>query len=240
MAQIGILPLARPNFDVPFAEEVAAKAFATLEKTGHTLVGPRALLFDAQAAEAALTDLNDAAPDLVLLLQVTFTDASMTARIAASVAAPLAIWAFPEPRAGGRLRLNSFCGLNLAAHSLGLAQREFGYLYSAPDAAGAVDALNEILAGGRRAEPVAPVAAKAANGDGAEIVARVRGARIGRLGEHPVGFDTCAYDDARLRDSPIFPSSRSTLDAPLRSRARRAGSDGRGGARDRTIGCRWH
>ena len=44
MARIGVLALARATFDVPFAEEIAAKAFAALDRTGHTLVGTRALL----------------------------------------------------------------------------------------------------------------------------------------------------------------------------------------------------
>jgi hypothetical protein len=34
---------------------------------------------------------------------------------------PIAIWAVPEPRIGGRLRLNAYCGLNLAAHAHGRA-----------------------------------------------------------------------------------------------------------------------
>ncbi len=199
MARIGTLPLARPNFDVPFAEQIAAKAFATLAATGHELVGPRSLLFDAQAAEDALKELTAASPDLFLLMQVTFTDASMTAKIAAAVDAPLAIWAFPEPRTGGRLRLNSFCGLNLAAHSLGLVGREFAYLYSAPDAAHAGEAINEMLAGGRRAISASFAASRAETGKGDAIVRKVRGARIGRLGEHPLGFDTCEYDDAKLK-----------------------------------------
>ena len=67
MARIGILPLARPNFDVPFAEEIAAKALATLAATGHEIVGPRNLLFDAPAAEDALKELAAAAPGLLLL-----------------------------------------------------------------------------------------------------------------------------------------------------------------------------
>ena len=199
MARLGILPLARPNFDVPFAEEVAAKAFASLDASGHAIVGPRGLLFDAAAAEAAMQDLKDKALDLVLLLQVTFTDASMTAKIAASLDEPMAIWAFPEPRTGGRLRLNSFCGLNLAAHALGLKGREFGYLYSAPDAAGVGSALDEILAGGRRGDNAMPSEPSGDDAKGAAIVAKIRGARIGRLGEHPAGFDTCDYDEGRLR-----------------------------------------
>ena len=38
--RIGVLPLARPTFDVPYAEEMAAKAFATLDSAGiQTVVG---------------------------------------------------------------------------------------------------------------------------------------------------------------------------------------------------------
>src|SRR5688572_14752367 len=98
MARIGVLPLARPTFDVPFAEENAQNAFAALDASGHTILGTRDLLFDASTAEAALAALATHRLDLLLLLQVTFTDASMTVRIAENSRAPLAIWAFPEPR----------------------------------------------------------------------------------------------------------------------------------------------
>jgi hypothetical protein len=54
MARIGVLPLARPTFDVAFAEERSEKAFAALDAGGHELLGPRSLLFDADAARAAL------------------------------------------------------------------------------------------------------------------------------------------------------------------------------------------
>ena len=38
--------------------------------------------------------------------------------IAATLDVPLLLWTFPEERTGGRLRLNSFCGANLASHTL--------------------------------------------------------------------------------------------------------------------------
>jgi hypothetical protein len=146
MARIGLLPLGRPTFDVPFAEETAARAIAALEGVGHELVGARALLFDAAATLAALDALKDETLDLVLILQVTFTDASMTVAIAERARAPLAIWAFPEPRLGGRLRLNAYCGLNLAAHALGRAGRAFDWAYAAPEPAG-MAAVNDALFG---------------------------------------------------------------------------------------------
>src|SRR6478609_7083421 len=147
--RIGVLPLARPTFDVPYAEEMAAKAFATLDSAGIQTVGPRELLFDAAAGEAALAAFASERLDFVLLLQVTFTDASMTVKIAEQVTAPLGIWAFPEPRAGGRLRLNAFCGLNLAKHALGRAGRKAAWLYAAPDATEAASDILAMVRGGQ-------------------------------------------------------------------------------------------
>jgi len=199
--RIGVLPLARPTFDVPFAEEMAATAFAALDAAGHEIAGQRALLFDAEATEAALSELDDAQLDGVLILQVTFTDADMAVAIAERFDVPLSIWAFPEPRLGGRLRLNAFCGLNLAAHALGLNGRSFGWLYSAPDAPGITEALGELLAGGRRATPgplVEPDDALTPGPDETALLGRLNGLRIGRIGEHPPGFHTCDYDEARL------------------------------------------
>jgi L-fucose isomerase-like protein len=197
---IGILALGRPTFDVPYAEEKLAAMLAALEATGRRLAGPRALLLDAQATRAAIGELKQAGIDQVLVLQVTFTDAAMTAEIARAFSQPLSIWAIPEPRTGGRLRLNSFCGMNLAAYALGLAGRDFGYLYSAPDAPGIAGDLDALLSGGRRAEPPATRLAQQGDPAGARAVAELRGARIGRIGAHPDGFDTCSYDSGRLRE----------------------------------------
>ena len=73
--------------------------------------------------EAALKSTADA--DVLLILQVTFTDAAFATRAAVAHKGRVAIWAVPEPRTGGRLRLNAFCGLNLLSHALGLNDRRF-------------------------------------------------------------------------------------------------------------------
>ena len=122
MLTYGVAVLARPTFDVPFAEATKERAFAALEAAGIRAVGPRGLLFDRAAAEQAVAEIAAAGPiDLLLILQVTFTDATMTVKLARESKVPLAVWALPEPRIGGRLRLNAYCGLNLAAHALGRA-----------------------------------------------------------------------------------------------------------------------
>ena len=195
---IGVLPLARPTFDVPYAEVMAVKAFASLEAAGFAVKGPRGLLFDATSTQAALAALAGEKLDLLLVLQVTFADALMVVEIAKAATCPLAVWAFPEPRAGGRLRLNSFCGLNLAAHALGRAGHEFGWLYLAPDAPGAGERIAALARGEKPAlalQPPGPVGDKTA---AREILEDLQGTRIGLIGEHPAGFDTCRFDAAGL------------------------------------------
>ncbi|MEM7567854.1 MAG: hypothetical protein AAF321_11545 [Pseudomonadota bacterium] len=195
--RIGVVALARPTFDVPLAEAVAGEAFAALDATKHTLIGPRDLLFDADAARAALDALSRETLDLLIILQVTFTDATMTAEIARAVDAPLLIWAFPEARTGGRLRLNSFCGLNLAAHALGLIGRDPAWLHAAPGDADLAPAIEDAIAGHR---PDAPGTIRRGIADdvGERVATRLTGARIGLVGRHPDGFDTCRFDDDDL------------------------------------------
>lgn len=199
VARIGLLPLARSTFDVPFAEENLAGMLALLDQAGVEIAGSRSLLPDADSARLALREAISAAPDLLLILQVTFTDAAMTVEIAEAFDGPLAIWSIPEPRAGGRLRLNSFCGLNLASHALGLRDRQFSWLHMDPKAEGGGAALGELLTGGRKAVPLYPDETVDYVDDAGRAIAQaMQGARIGRIGEHPAGFDTCAYDSGKL------------------------------------------
>lgn len=200
----GVVALARPTFDVEFAEQMKDEAFAALDAAGIATAGPRELAFDEAAAERALAEIAAGdGIDLLLIMQVTFTDATMTVRLAREVSAPLAIWAFPEPRIGGRLRLNAFCGLNLAAHALGKAGRPHGWLYAAPDSPGIGERLRELSAPSELppSRAAVPETDRRENGNGeaaTRVLDALSGARIGVLGEHPAGFDTCAYDAAAV------------------------------------------
>lgn len=191
--KLGILPLGRPTFDVPFAEEKLAAMLAVLDATGHQIIGPRTLLFDEDATRDAVELLRASGVDQILILQVTFTDASMTVAIGAAFEQPLSIWAIPEPRLGGRLRLNAFCGLNLAAHALGLNDRVFGWLYADPSE-GIKQYMAELLDGNRPAGKMELSSPPAPTEVGLRIANAVKGQRIARIGEHPSGFDTCLYD----------------------------------------------
>lgn len=194
-----VVALGRPTFDVPYAEARMKAAFAALDAAGINCVGPRDLLFDAGAAREAISGLRPHRVDLLLILQVTFTDATMTVELARSLEVPLAIWALPEPRAGGRLRLNALCGLNLATHALGKAGHRPNWLYRDPEDVQIGPAL-KALADPRPTASASPAVPSSIADEKAErALAAIQNMRIAVFGSHPDGFDTCAYDKERLK-----------------------------------------
>jgi len=206
MLTYGVAALARPTFDVPFAEDMKNRAFAALEAAGIRTVGPRTLLFDRDAAERAMAEINAAGPiDLLLILQVTFTDATMTVKLAREARTPLAIWAVPEPRIGGRLRLNAYCGLNLAAHALGRAGVAHGSLYADPSAPLLADSLRALarsysLPASSLQSSESALAGfdldrrRSAEQSAERVLGGLADSRITVVGKHPDGFDTCEFD----------------------------------------------
>ena len=197
--KLGVLPLARATFDVAFSQERYAAMQRQINGLDAEIVGPRELLFEAAQADAALDTMHATGVDALLILQVTFTDAATTLAAAERLGVPVSIWAVPEPRLGGRLRLNAFCGLNLAGHALGRANVPFGWLYEDPDRVG-LETLKDVVSG-RRVSP--RLQAEKSRGEegarGAQIAAELQGKRIARLGAHPEGFDTCRYSADGLK-----------------------------------------
>ena len=107
-------------------------------------------------------------------------------------------WAVSEPRSGDRLRLNAFCGLNLASHGFSLNDRPFSWLYRDPDLA----STEEIAAlfteqdhPPRLSGEMIPANAEA----GKVVLDQLKGSRIARIGERPEGFYTCDYSPSAVR-----------------------------------------
>ena len=178
--RIGFLPIARPTFDLDLARAVTAQLYAAVESAGYQLVGSQELVMDGRAIDARIDELQAADIDMILMAQASFADSTMITQLARAVPAPLLMWAFPEAQVGGRLRINSFCGLNLAAHGLRRAGIGYDFRYAAPEDPGALAKLKDFAIA-------------------AAVKSRLTGTRIGRLGEHPDGFDTCLVNHEGLR-----------------------------------------
>jgi L-fucose isomerase-like protein len=177
---LGFVPIARPTFDIPLARHVTTQARAQLEMAGFALLGPGEpvdTLDDAQREAHTFGEI-----DLLVLFQATFADSTMALTLAQSVDAPLLLWAVPETPTGGRLRLNSLCGINLAGHALRRAGFRYETIYAAADDPAAVIKLRGIAQAGY-------------------VLRRLHGTRIGQIGDHPDGFDTCRVNYAGLKQT---------------------------------------
>ena len=178
--KIAFIPIARTTFDIPYAEQMAAAARGGLPNLPVEILGPDELITDSSGVEMAIEELREADIDLVILFQATFADSSMAAELSQGLEAPIFLWAVPEPHTGGRLRLNSFCGINLAGHALTRAGIKYGHVYAAPDDP---SALQKVIAHARagRARRI------------------LRSAQLGRVGENPDGFETCLFRPAEIK-----------------------------------------
>lgn len=181
---IAFAALARPTFDLSLAQEVTQAAIEQLERAGFDLLLPDSLIADLNGAQAYLAKLQGQEIDLLLVFQATFADSTLVTSLVEGCktdrsAPPVFLWAVPEAPTGGRLRLNSLCGINLAGHALSQRGEKYEYAYAAPD------------------DPAVLQQVKALAGAGM-LRRRLTQARLGVVGEHPAGMDSCHLDESQL------------------------------------------
>ena len=197
---IGVLALGRSTFDITFANKKLTQCTHFLNSTKHKIFGSCQLLLDENDATQEIEKLKKEPIDFVLILQVTFTDALASIKIANSFKKPIGLWAFPEPRLGERLRLNAFCGLNLASHAMSLADIQFSWLYEDPATVNSskFDLIFEQKI--RRADIFSKDLLVSSSKKARAIKQKISGYKIGKIGKRPDGFTTCNYDQEMLRD----------------------------------------
>jgi L-fucose isomerase-like protein len=172
---IGFVPIARTTFDIPLAEDVTGQVRAALQTAGLQIVEAGGLVTSMEEAIAAADQLAAEPLDALVVFQSTFADSTMIMALVERVDAPLLMWAIPEARTGGRLRLNSLCGINLGGHALTRAKHQFEYVYAPPDDAAAVAKVQLLAQAG-------------------QVYRLLKETRVGRVGENPDGFDSCLVD----------------------------------------------
>ncbi len=200
--KLGVMALARPTFDVEFSQELADQASAVVLSLGEDVVGTSALCMDDESVQAAASAWQGQDIDALIIVQASFADSTLVATAASTTTAPLLLWAAPEPRTGGRLRRNSFCGINLAAYLLRRTNTRYGFVYidpTSPESLPVVRGAIEHLISGQgagdlpikdRTQTPGPVAVAKAE----EVVARLADTRVGIVGDRPTGFEPCDFD----------------------------------------------
>ena len=196
--KLGFLALGRATFDVDFANKKLTQCLEKLNKTNHQLYGCNNLLLEESDTLSEIKKLKKINLDKILVLQITFTDAVIISKLSKDFKIPILIWSVPEPRLGGRLRLNSFCGLNLASHSLSITKKSFSWIYNDPQKIDDKD-LNKFLKNNKNLiKLTAKIKKKNVSNDVKIIQTKVNSFNITKIGNHPDGFETCSYDPELL------------------------------------------
>jgi len=173
--KIAFIPIMRNTFDVAFAEDMVQQARTHLKSAGFELIELPQPITDLATVEQVIMQLKDLSIDLLLIFQATFADSTMVTRLSQALQAPLFLWAVPEPWTGGRLRLNSLCGINLAAHALTLQDQKFDFGYGPPQDAEILEKVRLLAVAG-------------------SVQRHFRSTRLGVVGQHPDGMDSCHLD----------------------------------------------
>jgi len=117
---IAVACLARTTFDY----EEAARLFANVREDLRGVPDVRwavwePLVISPEDAQAAAEALAKECPDGLILISGTFHLGHLALIFRKVIQAPVLLWALPEPPAnGGKIRLNSVCGINLDASNL--------------------------------------------------------------------------------------------------------------------------
>ena len=205
--RIVVVPIGRPTFDLELGEQQVAAATAVLTGLGAEPSGEQRILTDVDELDARLDVAlagSESDPDVVVVLQATFSDSSLVGRVADRLGSPIVLWSFPEARTGERLRLNSLCGANLAAYLLRRRTHRVEFVHVDPSADAAADMVNRAIDRVTEAAPTAPGhgVAPSRTADlqaGRSIADRLVSHRIGVVGDPPNGFEPCVGDVDEMR-----------------------------------------
>ena len=190
---IGYLALARETFDVEFAESKFAKAKSLLISLAPNAIGFDDLITNDDSAENALSFFNSNDCEKIFIFQTTFTDAKFLLNFAQTIKKPICIVSFPEPRTGGRLRLNSICGLNLGMHSLIKNSINAEFVIMDADEKLNKSLFEGFISGNVIKDQHSWKEASLSNSQ-TNFDYSIDKQTIGIIGTRPEGFDTCDYD----------------------------------------------
>lgn len=180
MFKLAFLSIGKINFDFELAKRLTSELYSQLLQKGFQVVGIDHVTQNLEELRLIIKDIRDETIDLVVVFQSTFTDNTLILEVANSIDAPILLWAVPEKWDGGRLKLNSLSGINLASHTLHRHNIVYFYVYADPHDEKAYFQLSSIARAGK-------------------VRRRLKNKTLALIGETPTGFDTSNYDATKLQ-----------------------------------------
>lgn len=177
--RVGYACFARLSFDGAYAKELHQQSLHSLAKLNITLVHEPDLTITEQDAEALVAHFQRERVDVVLAQYGTFSLGTLIPIVAQRLGVPIILWGVPEPSIEGpKLRSNSFCGINMNAHTLTRLGHPYDYIFCRPEQAPAeLESKFRVLA----------------------TLKNLRSSKIGLVGYRVPGFYTSTFDELGLR-----------------------------------------
>jgi len=177
--RVGYVCCARLSFDGDYADQLRERSLKCLSQMDIELVHGSGLTVTEDDAEALAAKFHDQRVDVILVQYGTFALGTLIPIFADRLSAPIVLWGVPEPTLeGDKLRSNSFCGINMNAHTLMRLGRKYDYIFCGPEEAPAA------LASSFRV---------------IHCLKRLRRVRLGLVGYRVPGFYTSTFDEMGLR-----------------------------------------
>lgn len=177
--RVGYVCCARLSFDGDYARQLFEQSVQSLSRMNVELIHGQDLTVTEEDAEALADRFHQERVDVVLVQYGTFALGTLMPIFADRLAAPIVLWGVPEPTLDWhKLRSNSFCGMNMNAHTLMRLGRKYDYIFCGPEEA---------------PEAVAPLLRVI------DCLRRLRRMRLGLVGYRVPGFYTSTFDEMGLR-----------------------------------------
>ena len=196
---IGCLSLARETFDIKFANNKLLKTKKIIKKLNSNITFFDNLITNDNIGKDALKFFENNKCKKFIVIQSTFTDAKFISGFVKKFKKPILFISFKEKRTGGRLRLNSLCGVNLGLHSL-IKNKFFSnfIIYSNNEEFFSKEILRFINSNNNIPKKNYLKRAAISKKFNEKLI-NFKKPKLGIIGQRPEGFDTCDYDINELK-----------------------------------------
>ena len=177
--KVGFIALTKASWATPEIDNLRKTALASLKTLPYEIVDGNGLTTTAAEASALCTELRKQDVSAVVVFMATFPVGAIIPVIAKELPVPVVLLSTPEkPQAGGMWTQNSFCGSNMAVHTLRKLGRKNTFVF------GPADQTGELVK-----KPLTII----------KCLSDLAAAKIGLVGGRVPGFFTSNCDEMRLR-----------------------------------------
>ena len=195
---IGCFSLARETFDIEFAKKKLVKTKKIIKNLNKNINFFDDLITDEKIGKSAIKHFENIKCSKFIVIQSTFTDAKFISSFVKKFKKPIFFISFKEKRSGGRLRLNSLCGVNLGLHAL-IKNKFYSnfIIYSNNDKSFCREILKFIKKNNNftKNNYLKKINLKIIN----EKMIQYKQPKLGLIGVRPEGFDTCDFNNEELK-----------------------------------------